>query len=79
MKILNQPIKVMAVFYPDGKIQPIKFRLDDEAVIVEKIIKSYEEKLVGNKRIVFVCLNNGKDIYELKYEIDSKIWFLFKK
>lgn len=79
MKILNQPIKVMAIFYPDGKIQPVKFRLDEKAVIVEKIIKSYEEKIVGNKRVVFVCIQNGKDIYELKYEIDSKIWFLFKK
>ncbi|MBP1925187.1 hypothetical protein J2Z76_001044 [Sedimentibacter acidaminivorans] len=79
MKILNQPIKVMAIFYPDGKIQPVKFRLDEKAVIVEKIIKSYEEKIVGNKRVVFVCIHNGKDIYELKYEIDSKTWFLFKK
>jgi len=79
MKILNKPIKVMAIFYPDGKIQPIKFRLDEEAVVIEKIIKSYEEKIVGNKRVVFVCLHNGKDIYEIKYEIDSRIWFLFKK
>jgi len=79
MKILNQPIKVMAIFHPDGKIQPIRFRLDEEAITVEKIIKSYEEKLVGNKRVVFVCLHNGKDMYELKYEIGSNIWFLFKK
>ena len=79
MKILNQPIKVMAIFHPDGRIQPIRFRIDEEAVTIEKIIKSYEEKLVGNKRVVFVCLHNEKDIYELKYEIDSNIWFLFKK
>jgi len=79
MKILNQPIKVMAIFYPDGKIQPIRFRIEEEAVTVEKIIKSYEEKIVGNKRVVFVCLHKEKDIYELKYEICSNIWYLFKK
>jgi len=79
MKILNKPIKMMAVFNSDGNIQPIKFRLDDKVVIVEKTLKIYEEKIVGNKRIVFVCMHNEKDIYELKFEIDSKIWYLFKK
>ena len=79
MKIINQPIKVMAIFQTSGKIEPLKFRLDDKVVHIEKIMKTYEEKIVGNKRIIFVCLHNGKDIYELKYEIDSKIWYLFKQ
>jgi len=79
MKILNKPIKMMAVFYSDGKIQPVKFRLDDTVVNVEKILNIYEEKIVGNKRVVFVCMHNEKDIYELKFELDSKIWYLFKK
>lgn len=79
MKILNEPIKVMAVFNTDGKIEPVKFRLEDKVVRIEKILKIYEENIVGNNRIVFVCLHNSKDIFELKYEIDSKTWFLFKK
>jgi hypothetical protein len=79
MKILNEPIKVMAIFNTDGKIEPVKFRLDDQVVRVEKIMKTYEEKTVGNTRIVFVCIHNGKDIFELKYEIDTKMWYLFKK
>ncbi|MDF2676609.1 MAG: hypothetical protein K0Q97_911 [Bacillota bacterium] len=79
MKILNTPIKMMAVFNSNGNIQPIKFRLEDKVVTVEKVLKVYEEKIVGNKRLVFVCMHNEKDIYELKFEIDSKIWYLFKK
>lgn len=79
MKILNEPIKVMAVFYTDGRIEPVKFRFEDKVVKIEKIIKTYEESIVGNTRMVFVCLHNGKDIFELKYELDSKLWFLFKK
>ena len=79
MKIVNQPIKVMAIFYPNGKIEPIKFRLDDVVVAVEQVMKTYEENTVGNRRITFVCIHNGKDIYELKYEMNSKIWYLFKK
>ncbi|MBP1924574.1 hypothetical protein J2Z76_000427 [Sedimentibacter acidaminivorans] len=79
MKIVNKPIKVMAIFNTDGKIEPIKFRLDDKVVRVEKVMKCYDEKLVGNKRLVFICEHNGKDIYEIKYEIDSRVWYLFKK
>ncbi len=79
MKIVNEPIKVMAVFYTNGKIEPVKFRLDDKVVRIERIMKTYEENIVGNTRIVFVCLHNGKDIFELKYELDSKTWYLFKK
>lgn len=79
MKIINQPIKVMAIFYPNGNIEPVRFRLDDLVVNVEKVLKSYEEKIVGNNRIIFVCQHNGKDIYELKYELKSKIWYLFKQ
>lgn len=79
MKILNEPIKVMAVFNTNGKIEPVKFRLSDKVVRIEKIMKVYEENIVGNTRVVFVCLHNGKDIFELKYEVDSKTWYLFKK
>ncbi|HBD64869.1 MAG TPA: hypothetical protein DC038_10605 [Clostridiales bacterium] len=79
MKILNQPIKVMAIFDTAGKIEPVKFRLDDKVVFVEKVIKTYEEKTVGNKRLVFICQHNSCDIYEIKYELDSKLWYLFKK
>lgn len=84
MKIVNEPIKVMVVFHPDKKIdiekiEPVKFRLDDKVVHIQKINKIYEENIVGNKRIIFVCQHNGKDIYELKYEVDSKTWYLFKQ
>jgi len=79
MKIVNEPVKVMAVFHTDGKIEPVKFRIEDKVVRIERIMKTYEENIVGNKRIVFVCLHNGKDIFELEYELDTKTWYLFKK
>lgn len=84
MKVLNQPIKVMAIFHPDkklenGKIEPIKFRLDDQVVRIQKINKIYEENIVGNKRIAFVCQQPNGSIYEIKHEVDSKDWYLFKR
>lgn len=74
MKIINKPIKVMATFYTDGKIEPIKFRMDDKVVKIDKVMKTYEENIVGNNRLVFVCLQNEKDVYEIKYELDSKVF-----
>lgn len=79
MKIINQPIKVMAIFNTNGIIEPVKFRLNDQVVKIDKVMKVYEENLVGNNRLIFVCLQNEKDIYEIKYERDSKTWYLFKK
>ena len=69
----------MAIFNTDGKIEPVKFRFEDKVVRIQKITKTYEEKTVKNKRLIFVCQHNDRDIYEIKYELDSKMWYLFKK
>lgn len=79
MKLINESIKVMAIFNTDGVIQPVKFRLNEQVVYVEKVIRTYEEKFSDNNRIVFVCQHGGKDIYEIKYEVRTKKWYLYKK
>ncbi len=70
---------MIAVFYIGGKVVPIKFKYQDKSIKVERILKQYKEKLAGNERIVFVCMHNERDPYELKYEVDSQKWFLYKK
>lgn len=77
MKVLNHPIDVIAVFDKEGKIKPYKFKYNDKPVIIHRVMKRYLEKLAGNNRIVFVCIQNERDVYKLKYEIDSQKWFLF--
>ena len=77
MKILNRPVKVIALFNTTGKIEPVQFTLDDKIVRVDKIIETYEENLVGNDRLVFLCEHKEKYFYELKYELDSNKWYLF--
>jgi hypothetical protein len=79
MKIINEPIKVIAIFNKDGKIEPVKFWYEDETVIVEKILKTYEDKSFGNNNIMFVCQHKGSSIYELKYDFKSNIWYMYKK
>lgn len=79
MKLLNHPINLIAIFDEKGNIKPYKFKHEDKTVTVQRVMKSYEGKVAGNKRIVFVCMHNGKDIYELKYELNNHKWFLYKK
>ncbi|MEN6568293.1 MAG: hypothetical protein ABFC57_18565 [Veillonellales bacterium] len=77
MKIVNKPVKVLAIFKTDGKIEPVQFTLDDKVINVDKVVKSYEEHLAGNLRLVFLCEQREKYFYELKYEIESGIWYMF--
>ena len=47
MKIVNKPIKVMAIFFTDGKIEPVKFRLDDKCICQPKI-RSKDHSILGH-------------------------------
>ncbi|MTI47404.1 hypothetical protein [Sporosalibacterium faouarense] len=80
MKIINESIDMIAVFQKEtGKITPFKFKYRDKPIKVQRISKIYEEKLAGNRRLVFVCIHNERDVYEIKYELDTCKWYLFKK
>lgn len=86
MKVIAKPIEMIAWFNNDGNINPIKFRLKNEynnyqVIKINKIIKKEKEKLAGNPMILFTCsgiINSTEKIFELKYEINSGKWMLFK-
>lgn len=86
MKVLMEPIEMIAWFTKDGKPHPIKYKLanaekEDITIKVDKIITREEEKLAGNRMIIFKCqsiLDGIKRIYELKYELSTCKWYLFK-
>jgi len=81
MKILMEPIEMIAWFTKDGVPNPIRYKLDGVVIKVQVTSKS-EEKLAGNRMIVYRCQS---EIYgelrpfELKYELGMCKWFLFKK
>jgi len=57
--------------YKDGNI----------IINVDRIITRAEEKLAGNRMIVFKCqsvFDSTEKLYELKYEINTCKWFLYK-
>jgi len=85
MKIINQPIEVIAWFLDTGVICPVKFRLKTSEGLqvykVEKIVAKTMEKLAGNKMMVFQCQSDIDGVlrqFEIKYEVDTMRWVLFK-
>jgi len=86
MKVFMKPIEMIAWFTLDGCPRPIRFRMlqpDHSSLVVkvDRIVDQKEEKLAGNRMMVFICqsiIEGVQRIYELKYEISTCKWFLYK-
>ena len=81
MKIVMEPIEMIAWFDLPGTPRPIRFRHDGNVVKVEMIIRLSEEKLAGNRVKIFECqsqIYGQMKRFELKYEMNTCKWFLFK-
>ena len=85
MKIVAKQIEMICWFRNDD-ICPIRFRISEDdgtrkVIKIDKVITKHIEKLAGNMMWVFDCqsLVNGFEIqYQLKYEIETCKWILFK-
>lgn len=85
MKVVCKPIDMIAWFEGNGKVHPIKFRLkegdENRVITIERIRCVKIEKLAGNQMYVFECestIDGILKIYEIKYEMVSCKWILFK-
>lgn len=84
MKVVAKPIDMVAWFDKDG-IHPTRFKIEgkegNEVVKIRKIIKKDLEKFASNPMLVFTCeseINGQLKPYEIKYEINTMKWILFK-
>lgn len=86
MKVIAKPIEVVAWFTKTGIPRPIRFRIVNEdlaetVITVGKVLHTDKEKFAGNPMLVFRCQGqvNGVDkTYEIKYELLTCKWMLFK-
>lgn len=86
MKIVAKPIEVVSWTDAKGNINPIRFRITNEdesnsVVKIDKVICVDKEKLAGNNMLVFKCqsvINRAEKLYEIKYELGTCRWILFK-
>lgn len=86
MKVVAKPIEMIAWFTKDGILSPLRFRIEGEdqtvsVIRVDKIIQKDKERFAGNPMMVFKCqslINGVQKIYEIKYEVNTCKWILFK-
>lgn len=81
MIVLMKPIDMIAWFTKDGIPKPIRYRLDNEVIRVQKVTSMSEEKLAGNRMIIYRCqseINGILKLFELKFELQTCRWYLFK-
>ncbi|HEY5588450.1 MAG TPA: hypothetical protein VIK86_05775 [Candidatus Paceibacterota bacterium] len=86
MKIVAKEIEMISWTDTKGVITPLRLRIvrEDESlqvIKVDKVITRTQEKFAGNLMIVFNCqslVGNVEKRYELKYEISTCKWMLFK-
>jgi len=86
MKILAAPIDMVCWFEKTGMPHPVRFKLltEDESEVVIKIDKVMfidKEKIAGNEMMIFKCrsiVQGIQKIFELKYELRTCKWILWK-
>jgi len=86
MKVVAKPIEVISMTDIKGNITPLRLRIENEdesvqVIKIDKIIDRVHEKLAGNTKLVFTCqslIGNIEKRYEIKYEIETCKWVLFK-
>ena len=86
MKILMKSVDMICLSSSRGEIRPLKFRIQEDTgesriVKIDRIISKKEEKIAGNPMLVFVVqsvMDGTERIYEMKYEIRTSRWYLYK-
>ncbi|MHB1393715.1 MAG: hypothetical protein ACYCYE_11705 [Clostridia bacterium] len=86
MKTIRKPIEAIVLFDLEGNPVPIRFRyLDDGSELitikVDRIIKKDIDRFAGNRMMKFTCqtqIGNQVKPFELRFEIDTSRWYIYK-
>ena len=83
-----QPIEMIAWFTLEGTPNPIRYKMNSDnanashvVVKVDRVVTRSEEKLAGNRMFIFRCqseINGILKLFELKYELNTCKWYLYK-
>ena len=86
MKSVAKSIKMIAWFDEDGKINPMKFKIEGEdegkLIHINRILNRELEKLAGNIMWKFTCssiIDGIENVYQIKYDLLASKWLLFYK
>jgi len=74
MRVIMKPIVMIAWFSQDGTPHPVRFRIDVQVIKVEQVPSKSEEKLAGNRMLIYRCqseINGELRPFELKFELQT--------
>jgi len=80
MKTKMTPVEVLA-WFENGKPHPLRFKFDGETIKIDQVLSVTEEKLAGNKMLYFRCQSEIDGVlkpFEIKFEVNTCKWFLWK-
>ena len=76
---------MIAWFTEEGIPHPVRFKIgkdeSSQVIKIKNVRYRSEEKFAGNKMLIFRCqgvVNDALREFELKYELETCKWFLFK-
>lgn len=81
MKIVMAPVEMVARFDLQGIPSPARFAYNGQIIDVEQIMEVREEKPAGNPMKIFSCqssISGQITRYEIKFELRTMKWFLYK-
>lgn len=86
MKIVAKPVDMVCWFEKTGTPHPIKFKIvaEDESEVVmrvDRVLQIDKERLAGNDSLIFRCqsnIRNQQKLFEIKYELRTCKWILWK-
>lgn len=86
MKVVAKPIDIVSWTDKTGAINPVRFRITNEdegetVIKVDRVITHGLERLNGNKMYLYRCqsrINGVEKIFELRYEVSTCKWMLWK-
>lgn len=82
MKIRMTAIDMICSFAADGIPTPIRWRIPDKPPVhVDRIAERRQEKIAGIPTLIYRCqsiIGDREWVYELKFEIPTHRWYLYK-
>lgn len=83
---MNLQIEMISVCGTDGKLTPLRFRMEDEdqclqTVAISQVISARSIRYAGVDAIQFLCkarLAGKERLFELRYTVGTHCWTLFR-
>ena len=85
-QLCNIPVEILTVCGTDGRLQPLRFRLEDgehrlHTVSVKKVLSVKEVQYVGIEALVYLCraaFLGRERLFELRYTVSTHRWVLLR-